>query len=178
MLTINFPTAIDIMALNDIESEIKKRFDDYSSKTLGPGKKNYDYILTKRLKEIIANFGHEMKYKVCAGGCEGPFENEWLYEVAWTSSNELGLKRVEMVYKSELAKNFNGIKAEFEKLLLANAKMKIFVCTTIPGMDEEIQNYFEKAIQNYEAHAPNTRFLILIWDDTDTGEFVPYLTLT
>jgi hypothetical protein len=65
---------------------------------------------------------------VCASGFEGKFEPEWLYDLIWYKNNsEVRLETVPLVLESEWAYDYYDIRFDFEKLLLANAPLKVMV---------------------------------------------------
>ncbi len=170
--------------LNEIESEIKKRLDDFSKKTLGYGKKNFNTDLTKEIKKIIGTYGESLGFKVKAGG-NNNFGQEWLYDIVWYSEKEIGLNNIkglsstELVLESELGRGLGVIKEDFEKLFLSNSKMKILICfsyTKSRGIDE-IKEYCTKAVINYTLLEEGSRILVLIWDDYNSGEFIPHLII-
>ena len=163
-------------SLNETELEIKKRLDKYSEQILGPNKKNCNTDLTYSIKEIIGSYGQELGFDVRASGLK-QFKNEFLYDIVWYRSNEIGLKNVELVVESELGRGLEVIKYDFEKLLLANAKMRIMICFSYLHGDgiEDIKEFCSNAVKNYDQLEKGSRVFVLIWDDYITGEFVPHL---
>lgn len=164
--------------LNEIEVEIKKRLVSYSEKTLGPDKKNLTTNLTKEIKSIIGGFGHELGYTVCASGFDN-FESEWLYDIVWLEKNEKGLQSVKLIVESELSRGMSHLRRDFEKLLVSNAEMRIFICFN-PNQGktiEEFKNYSKTAVNNYNQLEKGSRVVVLFWDDHYSGDFIEHLII-
>ena len=85
--------------------------------------------------------------------------------------------------ESELsARNHNSLKYDFEKLLLANADMRVMICFgegnfTFPKNINQLIDLFEKSYNSYLNLKPNSRTLLLVWDDYMTGNIFPYLLI-
>lgn len=162
--------------LNDIELEIKAELYAFSKSILGKGVKNYSRDLTFSIKKIIGNIGINRGFTIRAGGQNG-FEQEWLYDLIWYKRNEIGISNVELIMESELSRNIDEIIYDFEKLLLANSRLKLMICfSNTKGRDIPlIQKRCREVFFNYQNHNQDSRILLLIWDDYNSGEFIPYL---
>lgn len=109
---------------------------------------------------------------------------EWLIDLVAYSLNENGyLKSIEVALESELSgRKEIDLRVDFEKLLVVNSPYKIMICfaqgkNDFPNNVNTIISYFEKFVKAYIVHAPNSRYLILIWDDYTTGKLFPHLII-
>jgi len=167
-----FPVALndicdECMKSDDFEREIIQRLGqkfsyEFQKSTKGPKK------WTNEIKSIIGKIGIDNKFNVCASG-EG-FENEWLYDMVWYKNNNDGrLESVELVMESEISDyNWKGIKYDFEKLLIKNAKRRVMIRC---AMDKKKVNKhfecFKKGIDNYNNGHSKDRYLIIIYNEED-----------
>lgn len=163
-------------AYNLIELEIIEGLNKFSESILNPNSHVLGTECTKGIKEVIGNLGLQKGFGVAASGNNG-FEYEWLYDVIWYETNEKGFSKLKLAVESELCYDLGQIKYDFDKLLVTNAEFKVMICMSFPHGKgfEEIYTQCLKAVENYESLPKESRFLLLIWDDYDTGKFVPSL---
>src|SRR6266404_1067718 len=90
-----------------------------------------DRVWTKEILRQIGDLGLAHDWEVCAGGFPGRFESGWLYDLAWYRNEPKGdsngnLAEVYLVLECEWG-NLRSIKFDFEKLLLAKARLKVMI---------------------------------------------------
>tara|TARA_R110001583_G_scaffold193212_1_gene361183 strand:- start:8220 stop:8726 length:507 start_codon:yes stop_codon:yes gene_type:complete len=164
--------------LTEIENVIVDRLNHWSSIALGANHKVLGIECTSNIKNIIGEYGLELGYEVSASG-NIKFDSEWLYDVIWSNSNEFGFSRLELILESELSRNLEQIKYDFDKLLVGNANHRIMICMTL-GNGKGVKLILKQcsdSVSNYELLAKDSRFLVLIWDDYDSGKFLPHLII-
>jgi hypothetical protein len=147
---------------------------------------------TALMKKALTRVGTCFDYKVATTGCADAHDTEWLYDLVWyrhepsvwltakdpeTKSCSLSLlTEVGLVAESEWHNDAVSIRNDFEKLLLANAPLRLMItCTNAPLMVQQYFDYFEAAILQYRQGTPGARYLIAILvNDTvaDTEQFV------
>ncbi|QNR23977.1 hypothetical protein [Croceimicrobium hydrocarbonivorans] len=107
--------------------------------------------------------------------CPSTKNAEWLYDFVAYSLDEHGeLERVVLCLESEVSdRKLEGIRYDFQKLLLCNAPIRVML-TVVKDSEENTLNGLFQSFQNWieacENPKPGDRFLILLWDDCDTGE--------
>jgi hypothetical protein len=135
--------------------------------------------ITTRIKEVFGELGANNNYDVCST----IHDNEWLYDLVWytkdTSNNKLN--KVILVLESELSnRKPQALLYDFNKLLLSNSDYRVFICFNagnynFPDNINSIIGLFEESVASYNNLSPNSRILILIWDDYTTGKLYPHL---
>ena len=104
---------------------------------IGKGKSNSFW--TKEIKRVFIELGHKEGFKVCAHGVDTADAKEWLYDLVWYRDDENGrLESVPLVLESEWEAKYEGIKYDFEKLLLARTVYKVMI------FQGEIESHFEE----------------------------------
>lgn len=111
----------------------------------------------------------------------GKYKNtEWLYDLHWyTEADEPYLPIslplvVECEWspkrKSDRKVPYSGIKYDFQKLLVANADLRLMIFIIKKDNDiVELDNYFDKAINKYEHLEPGSKFLFIAFDERING---------
>lgn len=161
---------------SDIEISLKLVLDLYASEARDKNLSS-DKEWTRLLKEKLGRLGEE-KYncKICASGFKDDFDSEWLYDLMWYKEvNDVKgprLSDVPLVVESEWDKRFDSIRYDFEKLLLANARHRLFVCYVYEENQGNMFEYFRDAVDLYELNKVGDRYLIAILDyETDTFKY-------
>ena len=149
--------------------------DEYNSLTKENQKQKW---ITKRIQELFGEIGFENDFDV-ASSFHG---SGWLYDLVWFVNDQDGfLETVPLVLESEMSdRNYNNLKYDFEKLLLANSNLKIMICfgpgnQNYPENINELIKSFEKSVNTYKHLTLPLRILIYIWDDFHSGEIFPHL---
>jgi len=91
---------------------------------------------TRRILTALCGVGRELGHIVCASAVPGADWEEWLYDMCWLDGKQ-GLKSVPMVAECEWG-HVDDIEAEFHKLLVARASLRVMVCDGWwqPGVDD------------------------------------------
>lgn len=106
--------------------------------------------------------------------------SEWLYDLHWyTDTNEPYLPQcshlvVECEWnpkrKGERKVSYNGIKYDFQKLLVANSDLRLMIFIIKNDTDIlELDRYFDKAIDNYANLNLGSKFLFIAFDQRING---------
>jgi hypothetical protein len=123
---------------------------------------------TYGIKHRLMNLGWKHDYQVSAGGFPGECEPEWLYDMVWYREEGEGedkrLTEVALVVESEWKSDFRNIKYDFEKLLVANASLRLMICQAKPQYKEDRMAYFKNAVAQYRYGRKGDTFLIALLD--------------
>jgi len=135
---------------------------------------------TKAIVEALLKCGHDHGYKVCCSHPEGDHP-EWLYDLLWYHSDGTDeherLRDVPMVMECEWHTATNKMSEDFEKLLVANAPLKVFVCCPPITSREHWMDYFTDSIQNYVQRRKDDRFVIGFLRDTSKDIWFETITV-
>lgn len=127
---------------------------------------------TLKVVECMDMLGRGMNYKVSASGLFG--EQEWLYDMVWymTEGQDLNerLTSIPLVMECEWSTASGKIEEDFEKLLLANADLRVMVCRTPPKYRADMTAYFRSAIDAYRQGRTGDHFLVVTRVEA-TGQF-------
>lgn len=134
--------------------------------------------ITERMFAKLGELGYNNGYGVCSKfGKTLEHDSEWLYDMIWYKNNADGhLETVDLVLESELNRSESHLKYDFEKILISNAKYKIFVCFNEANDDcpENIKKrivFFQKCVDACRNLLSGDRVTVFIWDDWCSGEF-------
>lgn len=134
--------------------------------------------ITESLKKKVGEVGIHLGYEVSSS----VHDSEWLYDLIWYENNgDNHLEKLVLALESELSdRSFQGLKYDFEKLLVANADFRVFICFNegnydYPANVDRLVAFFEAAVSSYKNLPLNSRILVLVWDDWMTGEVHPHL---
>jgi len=134
--------------------------------------------ITNLIKERIGNIGYDNNYDV-SSSYHG---DSWLFDLVWYKNNSEGfLEKVGLVLESELSnRKWDGLKFDFEKLLVANSDLKVMISfafgnSDFPNNVNNLIELYERSVHNYNLLAKNSRILVLIWEDFVEGEIHPYV---
>lgn len=174
-------------------NDIRKALDEAVKK--GHDKKATDPAAwTALMKNALTDLGQDpnYKYKVATSQCSEADDTEWLYDLVWyrhepsawlTAKKPVPkfadlplLTEVGLVAESEWHNDPVSIRNDFEKLLLANAPLRLMItCTNKPLEVQQYFDYFEAAVLQYRQVTPGAHYLIAILvndTDADTEQFV------
>jgi hypothetical protein len=120
---------------------------------------------TKAVLLAIGTIGDKLDYAVC--GLGEHFEPEWLYDLCWCSNSPDNQKllNVTLVLESEWRMKHEEIKRDFEKLLIAKAKFKVFV---FQAKGQNVAKRFkelEQGIHTYQDGSLGEVYLLACYDD-------------
>ncbi|MBB4804949.1 hypothetical protein HNP38_000221 [Chryseobacterium defluvii] len=149
---------------------------------------------TTLIKDTLTELGDKKlngkpSYKVYSHGLSnhlrqsngGKYKNtEWLYDLHWyTEADEPYIPTslplvVECEWnpkrKGDNIVPYSGIKYDFQKLLVANADLRLMIFIIKKDNDIfELDQYFDRAIDNYAHLKPNSKFLFIAFDERIKG---------
>lgn len=126
------------------------------------------------MSEALARLGRDLGYKVCNSNRDIGDDSEWLYDMVWYKYREGGepqrLDRIPLVMECEWHVSISKLTEDFEKLLLANADLRVFVCNTREQDRETMRKYYRDSIEGYLNGHPGDLFLIATMEN-ESGEF-------
>ena len=124
---------------------------------------------TDGIYRTLAELGRQQGFK--AACTPHGDEREWLYDVIWyqESGTGLDLRLLSLPMVAECEWNPYGIGDDFEKLLVANADTRLFVCCPRETHWPELRQYFEESIQGFRQNRPGDRYIIA-WIRLDHGD--------
>jgi hypothetical protein len=125
-----------------------------------------DGAWTKAIFKAIADLGTRLNYKICSSRSDGEYDGGWLYDLIWYENDDTGqLKSLPLVLESEWDKNYDGIKYDFEKLLIARAKYKIMI---FQAKREKVSQYFKQlqsGIEAFHVASEDESYLLMCFDE-------------
>ncbi|MDN5395666.1 MAG: hypothetical protein L0G05_04010, partial [Chryseobacterium sp.] len=126
------------------------------------------YII-KKFKEL----GHSYGFDVCPDADNG--NSEWLYDMIWYKNKDGYLKEIPFVMESEWSYGYDCVRYDFEKLLQADARLKLMICCHKNGVADinYFKEYFSKAIQCYHKSSASI-YLFAILQDWEPFKFEFY----
>ena len=70
------------------------------------------------------------------------------------------IEKISLVAESELSPKFSSVKIDFQKLLVANAELRLLIFTAKSQKQlERLKSHFDKAISNYQLLEKGSAFL-------------------
>ena len=97
-------------------------------------------------------------------------EPEWLYDLVWYESGGNGnrryVKRINLVLESEWSHYTSEVQKDFEKLLIAKAKLKVLIAEDWQE-DDSVMNMVEREIQNFIQRNEDEYYLIALFKGSD-----------
>lgn len=103
---------------------------------------------TLRIKSKLAELGAQFHFDTCASGLPDQCEREWLYDIVWFRTAEGRLHEIGLVAESEWSINFDYIRYDFEKLLVATSPLKLMIFQCHEG---QLEDYFTRLEQGVRA---------------------------
>ena len=136
---------------------------------------------TGLVKTAFIQLAAEQGYRVCTSLSEETKQSveiqkldcvewgEWLYDLVWYAyekEEETGVERttsVPLVMECEWNISLKDIALDFDKLLVANADLRVLVCGWYgPGEPDALINYCRRAVQSFAQGRLGDRFLLCI----------------
>jgi hypothetical protein len=136
-----------------------------------------DKIWTQEIKTALGRVARDhYQFYVCASGCEGPNQGEWLYDMVWLQNDDPHVVAVPLVLESEWSVKLKDIMEDFQKLLLARAehRVMIFQQETTQQVYQVVEK-FEAQVSAFRGTQPRDRYLLLGFDWATTGQFTSHL---
>ncbi|MFM1999647.1 MAG: hypothetical protein RL204_1594 [Bacteroidota bacterium] len=159
---------IETQIISALDSFLEKEVDYALEKFKG---KNAPW--TKRIMAILTDLGESHDYEVYASGHYDNTVTAWLYDLVWSEVQNGDLTSIPLVVESEWPRGLRDIKTDFEKLLVTNAEHRLMICQASSSRKlSELKSFFCRSINSYRLGRSGDRFLVAIYDDCDTGEFI------
>lgn len=123
---------------------------------------------TRKIKTALCTVGSDLGYSVCASGVRNANWGEWLYDVSWLEGNPW-LRSVPMVAECEWG-DLEGIKANFQKLLVARASLRVMICNgwCLPDIDdtkgEQTAEHLGQWVREFEKNRAGDTYLLIIYE--------------
>ena len=127
---------------------------------------------TRECLHGLAKLGNECDCATCPEVSR--MRGEWLYDMIWykeikdeTDDKDIWPNRmsdVVLVAESEWSSSISEIRYDFQKLIQANARIKLLVCD---GVNEDEYASLVKDIELFEHRDPQERYLFAIYDGRD-----------
>ncbi|WP_294264353.1 hypothetical protein [uncultured Chryseobacterium sp.] len=130
---------------------------------------------TKYIVQELSNLGKAYGFLRCP--CPDDLNAAWLYDLVWyKNNNESYLAEIPFIMESEWSYGYDDIRYDFEKLLQADAKLKLMICCHKNGEKDikYFEEYFPKAIISYIQQNPNCIYMIAVLKDYHEFEFKYY----
>lgn len=152
------------MQPDQIELEVKEKIKLIPKTARAEGWEWTRSLWTKSIKIELCNLAHQPGYGyiVSANECPGSDWQEWLYDMVWCKETREFLSFVPLVMESELNAPHELVDGDFQKLLLAKAKHRVWIFERTS--QEEVQKSFESCInhiKNFEDSTIGDRYLLL-----------------
>lgn len=125
---------------------------------------------TKRIKDEICKLAEKYECNADASGYKDT--SEWLFDLIWwTKSKDNYFLELILAMECEWSLGGHDIWVDFEKLLIARTKYRIFIFEQ--KLQDEVREYFKefkKAIQKFKGTQAGDRYLLAGFS-FDTGKF-------
>lgn len=130
---------------------------------------------TREVSQNLLDLGQSFGFKVCVSRLRAD-NPEWLYDMVWYTVRGEGMDErlddVPMVMECEWHSAPVKIAEDFEKLLVANAPLKVMVCYPKASAREYVLAYFRDSIEHYKQKRTGDKYLIaLLRDESEDFHF-------
>lgn len=118
---------------------------------------------TRRIKESLCMLGQRNRYGVCAAGCAGADEGEWLFDMVSTVGRGDPWQFCEMplAMECEWSTHLDDIAWDFEKLLVAKAQHKLFIFQEAAQSGvREVAERLKAMVNSFKTTLPGERYLL------------------
>ena len=154
------------VAIEEIKARLLALTDTRPGRHLWSGlvKKAFiDCAVTMKLKVATAGTAAQVE------GAREPDWGEWLYDLVWYTSKideATGVERttsVPLVMECEWDASLASIALDFDKLLVANADLRVLVCGEYQGFPREaVFSYCQRAVEGFARTRPGDTFLVCV----------------
>ncbi len=132
---------------------------------------------TSEIKTALARAAKDRQLYVCASGCEGADQGEWLYDMVWLQNNEPHVVEVALILESEWALRVRDILEDFQKLLVARAEHRVMIFQQETSQRVgDVAAHLDAQISAFRGTQPGDRYLLLGLD-WSTGQFTRKLVV-
>ncbi|MDR0932395.1 MAG: hypothetical protein LBM70_05170 [Victivallales bacterium] len=143
----------------ELANEIIGRLKEFGPELSGCGK----HESTGKILDLFHERGEKKGYFICPSKEVG--NSEWLYDMIWFKNTEGGnkkdimLKEVCLVLECEWSHCYSDVSYDFEKLLLANAPIKVMIFEEGKCKFKDICDKMKESIKNYRNGSPGIYIL-------------------
>jgi hypothetical protein len=148
----------------DIIDQLREAFDKVSAH-FPEGARDPEW--TKAVKTEIGLLGERLGLEVCAGGVEKRegWCPEWLFDLTWYHGDGQ-VKSIPLVLESEWLRDDKDLRVDFEKLLVAKSKVKVFVFQTKTAERmNDVHNRLISAIHKFQPSVPGEIYVFACLDE-------------
>jgi hypothetical protein len=120
----------------------------------------------KAIFKALADLGTSLNYEICSSSNDGEYDAGWLFDLVWYQNDENGrLFSVPLVLESEWHRNYERIKYDFEKLLIAKAQYKVMIFQAKGEKKAEYFNRLEAGIGAFHIACKSESYLLVCFDE-------------
>jgi hypothetical protein len=136
-----------------------------------------DLEWTRRIKNSLVDLADNNNYDVTANSCNAKDE-EWLFDMTFGETQDDQFLDMPFAMESEWSRNQSEIDKDFEKLLVAKARLKLFIFQK-GGKDEIIKEIerLKGKIDMFKIRFPGERYMLAGYSINDNEFFYGRVTL-
>ena len=125
-----------------------------------------DTLWTRAIKSSLGYLGRSSGYSVCTSGMREHFDGAWLYDLCWYEcTREDQFLNMPLALESEWKRGYADIKYDFEKLLVAKAKIKVMIFQASGASAVEYLDRLERGIRVYQGGSAGEVYLLACFDE-------------
>jgi hypothetical protein len=136
------------------------------------GDREWTIAIKKRLIDIAEKYSLSVNCNIYGEKYKHNDGREWLYDLIIYSSNNGYFDEVYLVCESEWSLDFDAIKWDFEKLLVARSKVHLLVYKGSPEKHDEYKDDFIAEIEKSGSCSNGDVYLFAIYNTSDDSFFV------
>ena len=126
-----------------------------------------DALWTQAIKLSIGKLGRTIDYRTCTSGFREEFDGEWLFDLCWYATTPDGhLLEILLAVESEWNRRFDAIRYDFEKLLVAKAKLKLMIFQASGSQMEDYFHRLTKGVAAYKGGSDGEVYILACFDET------------
>jgi hypothetical protein len=153
-------------AMQPVEHDIIRELQDLGRSDAIMDRPGWTRLVLDRLARLATRYNYKH--------APGPESGEWLYDHVWyrsstdaTTGQERTLE-VPLVAECEWHNSLAAIAEDFDKLLLANAELRVFVCGWYRSFPpERVIDYCAAAVRDFGQLEKGARFLLCFLPEED-----------
>ena len=115
--------------------------------------------------EVLKTMGDATLKQLATELPERPeFQRQWLFDLTWYEGSDRGALAVPLVLESEWLHDYERLREDFEKLLVAKAKTKVFVFEAPTSEIDEFLSRLTQAISIFRGGSQGEAYLLFCLD--------------
>jgi hypothetical protein len=151
-----------LSAKGSMEAEIISTIKNIPKTLSGGG----NALWTAAVKSSLITLGKKKGYRVCASGFPNECGPEWLYDLVWYRNEPSNhLREVPLVVESEWSYNPDHVKCDFEKLLVAKARVKVMIFQDFRGNWPQLSELLEAGIRSFQSEPANEKYILACYEN-------------